>query len=154
MNAGVHEIYHFPFEVETSVLVKKLGLGEDDPFADEPRRLILKAQEIAKPRALARIGYIESCGDEGFEPTDGGTSSTREIGEHESWFAQRLAPGGADSAVFAIGRYAGVDWGISYRESSNDADKDDFGHLVCDGGEFRELPVMPAGGMSRSPRPL
>jgi hypothetical protein len=64
MNAGVHEIYNFPFEVETSVLLKKLGMGEDDPYADEPKHLILKAQELAKPRALVRIAYIESRGDD------------------------------------------------------------------------------------------
>jgi hypothetical protein len=55
---------NIPFKIETGILLKRLGIGENDPYAEEAKQLIFKAQELARPKALLRIGYIESRGDD------------------------------------------------------------------------------------------
>lgn len=64
MNTCQNYIYKFSFHIETGVLLERLGIGKDAAYADETRQLILKAQELAKPRALIRMVYIDSRGDD------------------------------------------------------------------------------------------
>jgi hypothetical protein len=52
------------FELDLEPLMKRLHLREGSGYADDLQRLASDAQAIARPKALYRIAFIESFGDD------------------------------------------------------------------------------------------
>ena len=53
-----------PFEINLNQLMKKLHVNEGTQDARNLKKLVDKAQKIGKPKAIYRIAYIESRGDD------------------------------------------------------------------------------------------
>jgi hypothetical protein len=51
-----------PFDVD--VLMKRLRVPRESPHLNDLRQLVLEAQQVARPKAMYKLGYIESRGDE------------------------------------------------------------------------------------------
>lgn len=51
------------FEVDAEALLRRLHV-EENSLADEARQLALRAQEIARPKALYKAAFVESRGDD------------------------------------------------------------------------------------------
>lgn len=53
-----------PFELDTARFLKKLHLQDKPEYAERARELARQAGRIARPRAMYRVAYIESKGDD------------------------------------------------------------------------------------------
>lgn len=49
-----------PFSVDVPALLKRLHLREGSGQVDEVRRLVAEAEQVARPKAIYRLGFIES----------------------------------------------------------------------------------------------
>jgi hypothetical protein len=67
---------NIPFQPNLTLLMKKLRLKEGSSHATKLKRLANEAQAIAKPRALYKVGFIESKGDD-YVVIDGITLTSR-----------------------------------------------------------------------------
>ena len=65
-----------PFQLDLDALMKRLCIKEGSPYADDLRRIADEAQAIARPKALYRIAFIESKGDD-YVVVDGITLTSR-----------------------------------------------------------------------------
>lgn len=53
-----------PFEANLDLLMKRLHVTSESPHLNDLQQLVLEAQQIARPKAMYRLGYIESRGNE------------------------------------------------------------------------------------------
>lgn len=67
---------NIPFQPNLPLLMKKLRLKEGSSHANKLKHLADEAQAIAKPRALYKVGFIESKGDD-YVVIDGITLASR-----------------------------------------------------------------------------
>ncbi len=65
-----------PFQPHLVPLMKKLRIKEGSTDADKVKRLVGEAQAIARPKALYRVAFIESKGDD-YVVVDGTTLTSR-----------------------------------------------------------------------------
>jgi hypothetical protein len=61
---------NIPFQIDTTELLKRLRMNADDEYAKDVRQLAEEAQGIGRPKALYKVSYVESRGED-FVVTDG-----------------------------------------------------------------------------------
>ena len=64
------------FELDLDLLMKRLHVKEGSGYADDLKRLTSDAQAIAKPKAVYKVAFIESFGDD-YVVVDGATLTSR-----------------------------------------------------------------------------
>ena len=67
---------NIPFEMDAEDLSKRLRINAKDEYAADVRALAREAQAVAKPKALYKISFIESRGDD-YVVVDGVTLTSR-----------------------------------------------------------------------------
>ena len=53
-----------PLDVDMAALMKKLHVKEESKHAEELKKLVEDARQVARPKAFYRVAYIESRGDD------------------------------------------------------------------------------------------
>jgi hypothetical protein len=53
-----------PFQPDLNVLMKRVRIGETSPYATDLAQFLYGARAMARPKAMYRVGYVESRGDD------------------------------------------------------------------------------------------
>jgi hypothetical protein len=53
-----------PFQIDQDQLLTRLHIGEDSPYVEEIESVVRHAQAVGRPKALHRIAFIESRGED------------------------------------------------------------------------------------------
>jgi hypothetical protein len=53
-----------PFHIHVESLMQRARVRQDSPYAEDLMQLARKAEDLARPKAMYRMGYIESRGDD------------------------------------------------------------------------------------------
>jgi cobalamin-dependent methionine synthase I len=53
-----------PFQIDRDALVRRLHIGTDSDYVADLRQLAEEAEHIARPRAMYKLGYVESRGED------------------------------------------------------------------------------------------
>ena len=67
---------NIPFQIDIDFLMKRLRINEKSNYANELKHIAYDAQTIAKPKALYKVAFIESKGDD-YVVVDGITLTSR-----------------------------------------------------------------------------
>ena len=75
---------NIPFQLDLAPLMKRLHVRTGSTYADDFRRLARDAQAIARPKALYKVAFVESRGDDTVV-VDGTTLTSRVLRVNLEW---------------------------------------------------------------------